>query len=154
MRKKRCRARRGSDENRRYPDVPNGRLPRRYKQNGNPQFGWRSSDDFTDESLRSARSCLEIFVDIYRHHAAVFARYCAEGRCSMKQLRTIEALYMDGMSLRELAVVEGVSPQAISTRIDALANKAPEFYRWWRRSNASRQGARKGRKGPRKRKDK
>ena len=139
MTKTRFRTRRGHDERRGHPDVSNSRSTRWYRQNGKRRIGWRSSDDCLEESLRSTRSCLEVFVDIYRHHAVVFARYCAEGRCSVTQLRTIEALYIDGMSLREFAAKERVTPQAISTRIDALANKAPEFYRWWRRSNTSRQ---------------
>jgi hypothetical protein len=84
-----------------------------------------------------------VFVDLYRHHYAVFARYCSEGRCSPKQFRTVEALYIDGLSAQEFARLEGVSAEAIRVRIDGLANKCPEFYRWWRRLNASRQRSEK-----------
>jgi len=56
----------------------------------------------------------------------------------------IEALYIDGLSLREFAESAGVAPQAISSRINALANIAPEFYRWWRKVNVSHQRPRKG----------
>ncbi len=55
------------------------------------------------------------------------------------ELRRIEALWIEQISLRELARREGVRPQAISETINALANKAPEFYRWWRLKNLSRQ---------------
>lgn len=134
MYRRHLRGRSRRDYDRRWPnlDVPAGRSS--HKQNGQRRFSWRDSDESA-----SIPSCLGMFVDVYRHHAAVFARYRAEGRCSEKQLRTIEALYIEGMSLHEFAVLEDVSPQAIGDRINALANKAPEFCRWWRNTNASHQ---------------
>lgn len=132
---------------RRNLDVPATPVARRFKQNGQVRFGWRQDEE-------SMRSCLSIFVDLYRHHATVFAKYCAERRCSPRQLHLIEALYIDGKSLREFAEEEGVQPQAISSRINALANKAPEFYRWWRRINEAHQRRSKGiREGEMKRED-
>jgi hypothetical protein len=44
---------------------------------------------------------------------------------------------IDGLSAREFAGAEGVSVEAIRTRINALATKAPEFYRWWRAQDLS-----------------
>lgn len=123
-----------------WPD-PFRRIPlsaslREYRHNGQRRF--RS----TNEHGTSVPSSLSCYVPIYRHHAAVFARYCAEGRLSPKQLHTIECLYIDGMSLRELAKLDGVAPQAISSRIDAMATRAIEFYRWWRHANSSHQRSR------------
>ena len=107
-----------------------------FRQNGQRRF---RSENEHEESIPSS---LSRYVPIYRHHAAVFARYCAEGRLSPKQLHTIECLYIDGMTLRELAKLDGVAPQAISDRINAMATRAIEFYRWWRKSNSSHQRSR------------
>lgn len=126
----------------RNPDIPAEPLARRYKHNGHSRVDWRVDD------IGVIRSCLSVFHDIHRYHATVFARYCAEERCSPRQLRLIEALFIDGLSLREFAEIERVTPQAISARIDALANKAPEFYKWWRRVNASHQRRRKDPEAP------
>lgn len=133
--------RKRNDNWRTLPDLPAGQHGR-YKHNGRLSFCWRSQE-LEDDERASIPSCLSIFADLYRHHAMVFARYRADGRFTPKQLRTIEALYIEGLSLREFALVEGVEPQAISARIDALANKALEFYRWWRRVNAGHQRPRR-----------
>lgn len=119
-----------------WPD-PFRRIPLRtsfseYRRNGQRRFS------SANEHEKSVPSSLSQFVPIYRHHAAVFARYCAEGRLSAKQLHTIEALYIDGLSLRDLAKLDGVAPQAISDRINAMATRAVEFYRWWRRLHDGR----------------
>ena len=98
-----------------------------YRRGGQRVVAWREGE-VTD----SIPSCLSRYVDLYRHHALVFKRYEDERRCSPRQLRTIEGLYIEGLSLRELARREGVAPQAISARINSLANKAPQFCRWWR----------------------
>lgn len=105
-----------------------------YKRNGRLRFGWRDRDE-----LGHVTSCLSGFAVVYRYYAVVFHRYCEESRLTPKQLRLIEALMIEGASLREFAGREGVTPQAISARINSLANKAPEFYRWWRNTNASHQ---------------
>ena len=117
--------------------MPASTSSQRYRHNGKLRIGWRDCD------AKAIPSCLSVFVDLYRHHATIFARYSAEARCSPRQLQLIEALYIEGVSLREFAATEGTTPQAISSRINALANKAPEFYRWWRRLNASHQRPRK-----------
>jgi hypothetical protein len=111
-----------------------------YRQNGDRRFLWCPPEDGCQEAMMP--SCLSRYVDYYRHHATVFARYCAEHRCNPRQLRLIEALYIEGISLREFARREGVAPQAISARINALAQKAPEFYRWWRTLNHGRRRTR------------
>jgi hypothetical protein len=117
---------------RRDRELPSDPLARRYRRNGRSLSDWQVND------IGTIRSSLSGFVDLYRHHFVVFRRHCQEGRLNPKQLRLIEALYIDGLSLREFARLEGVAPQAISARIGALANKAPEFYRWWRRVNERR----------------
>jgi hypothetical protein len=106
----------------------------RYKHNGNRRVGWR--DDGPDASIPS---CLSVYVDVYRHHWTLFARYCNEGRCSEKQLRTVDALFIQGVSAQEFAKAENVSVEAIRSRIQGLANKCPEFYRWWRGLHRGRQ---------------
>jgi len=136
-----------NNEDRAWPD-PFRRIPLRtslseYRHNGRRHF--RSEH----EHEASVPSSLSQYVPLYRHHAAVFARYCSEGRLSPKQLHTIEALYIDGLSLRELAKLDGVAPQAISDRINAMATRAIEFYRWWRQSNLSRQRPREAAAGTR-----
>ena len=128
-----------------WPD-PYRRIPLKtsfieYRHNGRRRF--RSAH----EHEKSIPSSLSRFVPIYRYHAAVFARYCKEGRLSPKQLHTIEALYIDGMSLRELAKLDGVKPQAISDRINSLATRAIEFYRWWRQLHESRTRSASSRSG-------
>src|SRR5262245_20377324 len=135
--------RRGCETNRRravHVDMSDGPSIRQYKRNGKHRFNWS-----TDDEVGSIRSSLDHFVDLYRHHATVVPRNSAEARCDSRQLHLIEALSIDGMSLREFATHEGVTPQAVSSRINALANRAPEFYRWWRRTNASHQHSRRWR---------
>lgn len=58
---------------------------------------------------------------------------------SDKELRTIEALWQKGMSLRTHAREEGVTPQAIEDRIHRMKERAPRFWNWWRLKNRSRQ---------------
>ena len=119
-----------------WPDpfrrIPSSTATSEYKINGRRHFR------VPRERACSIPSSLGRYVDIYRHHAAVFARYCADGRFSEKQLRTIERLYIDGMSLQQFARAEGVSPQAILARIEGLANRAYVFYCWWRSVNGGR----------------
>lgn len=87
-------------------------------------------------ALPAERSML---VELRRRVSATVARYRNQTSCTLTELRTIEALWLDGMTLRELARREGVMPQAISARINGLANKAPEFCRYWRQKNRSHQ---------------
>lgn len=89
MTRRRFRNRRSDAENWRDSilEVPSGQSSRRYKQNRRVRFDWHDFDE-----PASIQSCLCVFVDVYRHHAIIFARYCEEGRSSEKQLPTIERL--------------------------------------------------------------
>jgi hypothetical protein len=106
----------------------------RSKHNRRVHFRWRESDG--PDGIRSG---LAMFADLYRYHHSLYRRYVEEGRFSQKQLRTIYALMIEGLSEDEFGAAEGVTRQAISERVNGLANKAPEFFRWWRRLNAARQ---------------
>lgn len=66
-------------------------------------------------------------------------------RLTDKELFVIHRLWIDGWSLRRVAAVEGVTPQAIRERIEGnkqghggLKKKAPEFYQWWECKNKGR----------------
>lgn len=109
-----------------------------YKRNGRSRFSWRAED-----LHGPPQSCLARFADMYRVHSMILERYKVEGRCTEKQLETIYALYIEGTSLQEHARQCGVSASAIGSRIDALANKAPEFCRWWRTLHTGRSRKRK-----------
>jgi hypothetical protein len=74
-----------------------------------------------------------------RRKAATFARYRQAGWCTAVELSTIDALWFEGVTLRQLAKREGVSPAAISDRIVRLSHKAQEFSNWWRLKNHTRQ---------------
>jgi hypothetical protein len=71
------------------------------------------------------------YLDLYRHNSQ------QEGLLSLRQLRLIEALYVEGVSLRDFAAREGVT-QGIRARLEAIATRATEFMRWWRRVNRNR----------------
>lgn len=110
---------------------------RPYRHNGQLRFAIYGFDSQIPEPAgRPARSHLRYY---RRLRDRAISRYGREGRCSAAELRTIDALWIEGVSLREFARRENVRPQAISTRINGLANKAREFYRWWRRKNLMRQ---------------
>jgi hypothetical protein len=79
-----------------------------------------------------------MLTELRRRVSATMARYRNQEWCTATELRTIEALWLDGMTLREFARRERVQPAAIGTRIDGLARKAPEFYHWWRLKNRRR----------------
>lgn len=128
--------RRAGDRPDPFDRLPAGGPEANYKQNHREQFICRLT-----EPGASIRSSLARFADVYRHHAAVFSRYCDDRRFTPKQLRTIEALYIEGLSMHEFAAREGVEPQAISARIASLGNgdKAREFCEFWRDAHAGRQ---------------
>ena len=69
---------------------------------------------------------------VRRYRSAVVARYRRNGECTEAELRTIEALYLEGLTLRGFARREGVSPSAIGQRLAGLFRKAPEFCNWYR----------------------
>jgi predicted DNA-binding protein YlxM (UPF0122 family) len=60
------------------------------------------------------------------------------GVLTAKELRVVEALWLEGLSLRELARREGVAPQAIEIRIQGMRNRALRFWFWWRLKNRMR----------------
>ena len=76
-----------------------------------------------------------MLTELRRRVAAEIARYRMSGQFTETDLRTVEALWQDGMGLRELARRESVAPQAIAARLQRLQTKAPRFYRWWRLKN-------------------
>jgi hypothetical protein len=84
---------------------------------------------------RPERSML---AELWRRVAGEIARYRMSGLFSLKELRTIEALWLEGISLRALARREGVAAQAVEDRIERLKNRAPRFYLWWRLKNRTR----------------
>lgn len=79
-----------------------------------------------------------MLVELRRRVSATIARYRLAGWCSPTELRTIEALWQNGMTLRALARRDGLAPAAIGARIEGLHSKAPEFYRWWLLKNRTR----------------
>ena len=79
-----------------------------------------------------------MLASLRRRVAAEVAKYRMSGLFSPKEIRTIDALWQDGMSLRELARREGVAAQAIEARIVRLNERAPRFYLWWRLKHRTR----------------
>jgi hypothetical protein len=84
-----------------------------------------------------------MLAELLRRVSATMARYRNEGWCTPTELRTIEALWIDGVGLREFARRERVKPAAIGARIAGLVRKAPEFYRWWLLKHRRRRMARR-----------
>ena len=131
----RRRSRKQTKDRDRGPDIPSAAMTGDpYKHNGRLCFR------FHEESTPSPDipSFFARYVPLYRYTSNLYARYVAEGRCSEKQLRTIYALMIEGLSMREHARQEGVEPESIRQRILGLANKCPSFYRWWCRLNERR----------------
>jgi hypothetical protein len=79
-----------------------------------------------------------MLAELRRLVAAEIARYRLDGSLSAKELRTVEALWRGGQTLREHARREGVSPQAIEARIHGMRTRAVRFWRWWRRKHLMR----------------
>jgi predicted DNA-binding protein YlxM (UPF0122 family) len=79
-----------------------------------------------------------MLMELRRRVAAEIARYRLSGVFTVKDISTIEALWQDGLGLRELARKESVAPQAIADRIQRLQSKAPRFFRWWQLKNRAR----------------
>jgi DNA-binding MarR family transcriptional regulator len=76
-----------------------------------------------------------MLLELRRRVAAEIARYRLSGEFTATEIRTIEALWQEGVGLRELARRESVAPQAVTERIARLERRAPRFYRWWRLKN-------------------
>lgn len=79
-----------------------------------------------------------MLVELRRRVAAEIARYRMSGEFTPTEIRTVEALWQEGLGLRELARLDGVSAQAVLDRLQRLASKAPRFCRWWRIKNRCR----------------
>jgi hypothetical protein len=77
-------------------------------------------------------------VHLRRRQSATFARYRLTAWCTEVELSTIKALWFEGLSLRQLANRDRVSPAAVGDRIARLRYKAPEFWNWWRLKHYSR----------------
>jgi hypothetical protein len=93
------------------------------------------------ESVADAVSREELVAQIW---AAVLKDYadCAEsGLLTETELRTYRTLLLEGRSMRAFSRMEGVSPAAISCRIEGLRFKAPKFYAWWITTHRSRRHA-------------
>lgn len=65
-------------------------------------------------------------------------RYASSGLLTAIELRTIRALWAEGLTLRAVAAAESVSAEAVRARIEGnrkgqggVRSKASEFYRWW-----------------------
>jgi hypothetical protein len=82
-----------------------------------------------------------MLVELRRRVSATVARYRLEKWCTPTELATINALWCRGLRLRQLARHDGVTPSAIVTRVEGLARKAPEFYRWWRLKHRARRAS-------------
>lgn len=96
--------------------------------------------DCTSSIPTGERSML---VELRRRVSATVARYRLEKWCTPIELATIDALWCQGLCLRQVARCDGVSPAAIGARIEGLARKAPEFYRWWRLKHRARRALRR-----------
>ena len=114
-----------------------------YRRNGRLQHGGHFDDPLVREQPARSAADESHLPYLYRLRDACMARYRSEGRCTHVELKTMHKLWVDNLTLHELARQEGVKPQAISSRINGLANKALEFYRWWRGKNLSHQGRRR-----------
>jgi hypothetical protein len=143
----------GTERRRREFDIPAAPFTVVYRRNGKRRYTESRDDENVVEESMSSRddetvitpsipSFLGRYRDIHRYHAALLERYCKEGRCSPKQLRTIEQLMIFGVSAREFARAEGTSVEAISARVRALTRKAPEFVAWWQVLHATRRRSR------------
>ena len=137
----------------RYADPWSLRRPSRVAEpaallDGRPaaaSFFRRGGEDLVQfrEAPQSGSTPKSRLPELRRRVSATVAGYRNQGWCTEVQLRTIEALWVDGLSLREHARREGVAPAAVEARIAALHTKAPEFYRWYRLKNLSRRRTRR-----------
>ena len=72
-----------------------------------------------------------------RRRAAAIARYRMSGSFTALELLTIEAMWVEGLGVRQLAKRLGTSAAAVSDRVQRLA-KARELWTWWRLKNLCR----------------
>lgn len=119
-----------------------------YRWSTRTSAGFRDLDEATEPS--PDEPCPEATRAWLREQiSGVLNRYQSGGNFSEIELRTIRALWLDGLSLRQFAKSEGVTAEAVRARIEGnrkgqggIKRKAPQFYRWW----AFKQ--RRRRKGP------
>ena len=109
-------------------------LPRLYRRGGVQAVVAILEGEHDDDRHQLSR-LMESGSWLRRRQSAAFARYRLAGHCTQVELRTIEGLWFEGISLRALAGREQVSPAAIGARISGLRYKAPEFWNWWRVKN-------------------
>lgn len=78
---------------------------------------------------------------LLRRISVEISRYRSSGAFSNDELRLIELIWLDRLSLREVSRVFARTPTRISQRIDGLAERAPRFYHWYLRKNYARRVA-------------
>src|SRR5581483_5684730 len=71
-----------------------------------------------------------MLTELRRRVAAEISRYRTGGLCTGADLALVEALWVEGKSLRQHARERGVAAQAISDHIERLRHRCPRFYRW------------------------
>jgi hypothetical protein len=110
----------------------------RYRQNGRVRLSFREFGH-TESAVEQAQAPDPSQLSrLRRLVSAEISRYRLSGLFSEKELRTIEALWTEGIALREHARREGVSAQAVEERIRGLRYRAVRFWRWWRLKNRMR----------------
>jgi hypothetical protein len=106
-----------------------------FRRNGRLLYTCYFSDPYDVPVIPSPQRSM--LVELQRRLSKQIAEYRLSGLFSYSELRMIEAL-MTGTGLRAYARREGVSPQAIEDRIQRLKERAPLFWRFWRRKNQMR----------------
>lgn len=106
-----------------------------FRRAGETAYAWVEVDGLDAAQSSHEPSMLQ---ELRRRQSAALSRWRTEGLCTDVELRTIEALWLEGIGLRALARREGVAPAAIGCRLKGLTYKAPEFVRWWRLKNRLR----------------
>lgn len=107
-----------------------------FRRNGKLRYAADAHDPLIPVSAAPPERSM--LLELRRRVAAEIARYRMSGLFSPKELRTIDALWTQGLSLREHARREGVAPQAIEARIQRLRHRAVRFWQWWRLKNRMR----------------
>lgn len=99
------------------------------------------SDDVPE--ISEAELSEEIWVPVLK----AYNEWAQSGQLTHTQLRTVHALLLEDLGLRQHSRNENVSQAAISSRIVGLDQKAAKFHRWWtskypkRRQAAGNRGA-------------
>lgn len=107
-----------------------------FKRSGDQAASFRDLDEPEPEGGAEPDPIMER-LRLRRAVADLITRYEASGHLTNTQLRTIRALWLESLSLHEVARREGVAAEGVRARIEGshgcggLRHKAPEFYRWW-----------------------